>query len=153
MAFKQSDTAAGRRTQPVPFKAGEVVFNEFTYTFSATFAHSGTDKLELGILPAGMKIVDYMVIPEGLGGSSFDIGLMSGTFGVQDSARTVGDDLFDGQALTDSVVRGSDRDLLILAATGADRSIGLIVNTADLTGGAAKKITLRTWITPAGNGL
>ena len=143
MAFRQSATAKRERNFPTPYARNGVTALDFTFTFSETFAFGGTDKLELGVLPAFSRVVDYQVIPENMAGAVVNIGLMSGTFGVADSARTVGTELFAAQSVTDTAVAGTSKVGQLIAPTGADRSIGLTVNTADITAGATKKVTLR----------
>lgn len=141
MAFFQSPHAKMLAEQPTPATAAEVSSADFTFTFSDNFT-AATDKLELGSLPAFCTIVDYMVIPENLNGNA-TIGLMSGTYGDPDSARTVGSELFSATTLASTPVRGSAlTGLKITPSTTTHRAIGF-TNSADITGAANKKITLR----------
>ena len=64
---------------------------DFFYSF-ASVGLLTTDKLELGLLPAGCQIVDAILMPGSLNGNA-SIGIMSGEAGLNDAARTVGAEL------------------------------------------------------------
>lgn len=139
MAIFQNAVGKRQVTPPVPYTSGQVTVARFTYSFATAFT-AASDKLELGILPAGARVVDYLILPTGMNGDC-DIGIMSGTPGDPDNARTVGDEFFDGVTLASAVVRGSDPLAWKLAPAATDRAIGFI-NSANITADAAKTIEL-----------
>jgi hypothetical protein len=141
MALFQSEVAKRRETPPTGYVAGTRMTAIFTYTFSASFT-AASDKLEIGLLPADTQIVNVKMIPEGLTASNtVDVGFMSGTPGDPDDARTVGDEIFDGAAAVNTDIDAPPRDLLAIARSTSHRAIG-VTCTENITGGAAKKLTL-----------
>lgn len=132
---------------PTPYQAGMLMVAVFDYTFAEDF--ETTDKLELGALPAGCKIVDgYAVGGAGIAATTtFDIGFMSGEVGVDDDTRTVGDQIFDGVDIDQAAVRIANVDVLndadaAAAPSATHRSIGLVTGVATITGGATATIRL-----------
>ena len=59
MALYRSAYGLRQATSPMPFQAGDVMWADFFYSF-ASVGLLTTDKLELGLLPAGSQIVDAM---------------------------------------------------------------------------------------------
>lgn len=100
------------------------------------------DVVEIGILPPDHRFVTAQVIPEGAFGAGVtaDIGLMSGTVGSQDPARTVGDELFDGVALT-AFASLTSGEALLVAPSPVARSIGVKFSAA--VTGAGQKLTMQ----------
>lgn len=147
MAFWQTSQSKRLITQPQPYNADTVCRADFKFTFSSTFT-AASDVLELGLLPAFCEIVDYMVIPENMNGNA-TIGFMSGEFGNKDDTRTVGAELFSATTLASTMIRATiSTGLLTAASETTHRAIGF-KNSADITGAANKKITLRVFYAPA----
>lgn len=142
MAYKASAFFKGNARKPVPsgFHAGATATVTHSHAFSEALTTS--DVLELLLLPAGARIASFSFALEGVTGSNSDIGLMSGTPGDPNGARTVGDELADGvtQAATDA--HTSLVDLAAIPVSDVDRSIGFIA-AANITADAAKKLHVR----------
>lgn len=141
MSIVQSEWAAGRKQAPVSGTAGDVVAERYTFTASAALA--ANDIIELGNLPAFHTVVDATLISDNLAGTTLDVGLMSGSFGSPDQARTVGNELFAGAAIN-AVVRASKAAGLLLATTQADRSVGVKLLGAGMTAGQSITVILYT---------
>ena len=138
MALIQSKYAKGILPLPYPTQAGMVVALRFAYTFAT--APSANDILELAPLPANTKIVDVILDSDDLDTNvsptiTFDVGIMSGAFGVDDAARTSDDVIFDGTTVAQAggVVRPTLKTAFRQAAASTDRSIGLKIATAAAT--------------------
>lgn len=139
MTIHQSEHGKGRRIAPTPEQAGQVTCAIFEHSFAAAFAFA-TDKLELGVLPAEARIVDVVAVPTGLNGN-ITIGIMSGTPGVADDARTSGAEIFSAQAMVSTPIRMSAATGFNIAEAVIDRSIGL-TGSADIAADANKTIKL-----------
>lgn len=127
MSIFQSDWAKIRRQAPTADCAGDVVSEKFDFTVTANVGT--TDIIELGILPAGHTVVDATLITDDLGAGTIDVGLMSGTVGSTDAARTSGNELF-AAAADNSVVRLSQAGAFSIAPSDVHRSIGVKVSAA-----------------------
>ena len=57
MALYRSVYGLRQEMAPIPFQAGDIITADFTYSFE-TVGLLTTDKLELGVLPSGAKIVE-----------------------------------------------------------------------------------------------
>jgi hypothetical protein len=150
-AFLQSRTAVGARQVVSPDSAGDVVFQRFYVDIAAALALN--DIIEIGILPAETTIVDAYLDTDDLDTNGtptikLDVGLMSGTPGVVDGARTVGNELFaaDTTAQAGGVTRMSKQAGFRIATTAADRSIGVKVNTAPATGATTGRVAVGVWM-------
>lgn len=130
MAIVQSDWGKGYKAAPVPAAAGIVVTERFTFKITSNLAVN--DIIELGILPAYSTVTDLILISDEVGTATFDVGLMSGTVGSTDGARTSGNQFIAGAADA-STVRMSAATGFRLAASDTDRSIGVKVLTAGIT--------------------
>lgn len=139
MAIFQSDVAKGLVSYPVPYAANEVVCLEFDFTFSTTFV-AAADKLELGVIPQFSEIVDWTFIPQNLNGN-ITVGLMSGTFGDPDNARTTGSEFISATAMASAMIRGAAAAPFLLPKSNVLRPIGLTAS-ADITGAANKSIKM-----------
>ncbi|WP_051949123.1 hypothetical protein [Methylosinus sp. PW1] len=132
-----------RETPPRPQTAGALHVAEFIYDASAGLL--AVDKLELGILPAGADIYDYFFWSEtDLGAKTISAGVMSGTVGSTDSARTVGTDLYSAVSVATahtSIVRQTAVAGQKIAVATTDRSLGLQIS-ADLAAAAGQIIHL-----------
>lgn len=138
MAVIQSKYAKGVEGSPFPGMAGGVVAKRYTHAFTAN--PIANDIIELAPLPAGTRVVDMIFDSDDLDSNatpliSFDVGLMSGEWGDEDQARTVGAQFF--AALTTSraggVARPSIQPAFRTAPSAIDRSIGVKINAAAAT--------------------
>lgn len=129
MAIVLSDWAIGRKQAPVSEEAGGVVAEKYTFKVLKDLALN--DIIELAILPAYHTIVDAILIVDEVGTATFNVGIMSGTVGSTDPARTSGTELFI--AATDNavqrIVNPAGFRVLPIAA---DRGIGVKVLTAGI---------------------
>jgi hypothetical protein len=124
MAIVLSDWAIGRKQAPVSEEAGGVVAEK--YTFKVLKDLAANDIIELAILPAYHTIVEAIFICDELGAATFNIGIMSGTVGSTDPARTSGTELFI--AATDNVVAHTANPAAFrVLPIQADRGIGVKV--------------------------
>lgn len=143
MAYYQNAVGKRQVMPPTPFQAGDVMVADFVVDLSAGFV-SASDKFEIGMLPAGCQVIDYLIIPTSMNGNA-TIGFMSGEWGVIDAARTVGADFMSALTLASTMIRAT-AFAAGLAANAAHRSIGF-TNSADVAAGAGKGFTLRVWYT------
>lgn len=141
MAIFQSSAAKGQAATPSAYQAGIVTTAIFEYTFTADYA-TATDVIELGLLPADTQVVGATVIGAGLGATTADIGIMTGTPGDTVGTRTVGDELFDGITVDNDENSATLANCLAVARSNAHRAIGAKV-AANVAAGAAKKLTVK----------
>lgn len=142
-AIFPSDVTTGKLPIVAPRSAGAVHCQRFHYVFATT--QDENDILELGVLPAFCRVVDAVIVPEGtMTSRTCDIGIMSGSVGSSDTARTSGDEFFDAAALDAGVVRMSKAAGFLVAPVAYDRSVGLKLDD-EMTGASTKKITLILW--------
>lgn len=143
MAIKQSPWALNQRTANRPQSAGAVHVTKFYHEFTAAAA-SG-DIVDLGQLPAGAYIVDARLYTEGVfTGVTGDVGIMSGTPGSTDPARTCGNEIFAAADLAAAATAPANMALATaFKVTPADthRSIGLKLAAA-VPAAAGKKVWL-----------
>lgn len=142
MGIVQSNYFKGNARTPVadPHRKGETIIAQFTHTFTEALAD--TDILDLFPLFPYAKIVGFEFESENIGTAALDIGLMSGTPGSKDAARTSGDELADGVAANTSHATG----LTALAnmAINGDAPVSIGVKTAtSITAAANKKLHVR----------
>lgn len=138
MGLIQSKYAKGTVMAPYPAFAGAVVAARFSYTFSA--APAANDILELAPIPAGCKIVDMIIDADDLDGNaaptmSLDVGIMSGAWGQNDGARTVGAEFFSGSAVAQGggVARPTLSGAFRVTPSATQRSIGVKIAAAAAT--------------------
>lgn len=142
MAIVKSPWAFGQYAIPTAGESGVVVAYTASYTFATGDEFATGDIVELAVLPADHLIASAVLIPEGNFGTGVtaDVGIMSGTVGSDDQARTSGDEIFDGATLTGLVSAPNIKAYTSIARTDADRSIG-VKFSGDVTG-AGQKLTL-----------
>ena len=141
MAIFQSSTAKGQAATPSAYQAGIVTTAIFEYTFTADYA-TATDVIELGLLPADTQIVGATVIAAGLGATTADIGIMTGTPGDTVAERTVGAELFNDTSVNNASADATLAGCLAVARSNAHRAIGAKI-AANVAAGAAKKLTVK----------
>lgn len=133
MSIVQSPWGGQRRQAPVSAEAGGVVCEKYRYTIPAGTNLAVNDIIELAVLPAYHTVVNAILITDALATTTIDVGIMSGTVGSPDQARTCGNELF-AAAANGSVVRNSKPEGFRIVPIEGDRSIGLKVLTAGVTG-------------------
>jgi hypothetical protein len=134
--------------------AGDVVVND--YFIDVTAAQIEADNIfDLGILPAYHTVVDAILIPGDLDTNAspaltLDVGIMSGTPGDTETARTCGAELFSASTAAQggTATRASAATAFKIKATEADRSIGVKVVT-DAATAAAGRIRVRVLMAPS----
>lgn len=130
MAIVQSAWGAARKQAPVSCEAGGVVAEKYKYVITADMA--ANDIIELAVLPAYHTIVDAILIVDEAGTATYDVGIMSGTVGSTDQARTCGNELFAGAADA-TVTRMTKTAGFRITPIEGDRSIGVKVLGAGIT--------------------
>lgn len=101
---------------------------------------------DLGVLPAGHKVVDAILIPDDLDSNgtptiALDVGILTGTPGDDvSSSRVCGAELFsaDTGARTGTLARMSLAGGFRITPTESDRSIGLKIQAAPATAAAGR---------------
>lgn len=144
MAIKtQSEWVLGRKQTPTSREAGSVVAQRFEVTAGAL---ASSDIVELAVLPAHHTIVDAILDMDTLdAGITADVGIMSGTVGDPDNARTCGSELFSAVDASSAVFSRVDaRSAVTIAPKDSDRSIGVKVSGSVAAG---KKIALTLFMT------
>ena len=133
MTILQSTLAKGQKQAPQAFGTGINVSYLADFTIPAGMTVATTDIIELGVLPAGHRVIDARVIPTGDFGASVtaDVGIMSGDVGST-GTRTSGAEIFDDVALT-AMVGLAKADSILLADADQHRSIG-VKFSASITG-------------------
>ena len=142
MPIRQTNYFRGNARTPVPLpeRKGEVMEYLFTHTFNETV--NTADILELFPVFAYGRITGFDFATENLGSVDLTIGLMSGTPGSLDAARTSGSQLINAGAAGTPAATALTA-LAGLAAIGETPvSIGL-VPSANITAGATKRIHIR----------
>ncbi|MGL4860508.1 MAG: hypothetical protein ACRC5A_12395 [Enterobacteriaceae bacterium] len=87
------------------------------------------DIIELGMLPAFCQLIDVKLMAEESAAEpvniKMDVGLMSGSPGENDPARTCGNEIFDGLDFSGKIVMPQTSRLFFIAPSDRDRSIGM----------------------------
>lgn len=147
MSLFQNDFAKGSRAIPYPANAGVVVAHRYFVDIAA--APVVNDIYEVAPLPANCRVTDIVVDSADMDSGTtlaFDVGIMSGGFGINDAARTCGNEFFAATpiAQTGGVARPTKQSAINQAPSGSDRSIGLKC-TAAATGFTAGQIALTVY--------
>lgn len=116
------------------------------------------DVIEMGILPAGYVPVDAILICEDMDsvtGLTLDLGLISGTAGAADNARTGGNEALAASTIgqTGGIVGPAKAAWGFIAPTDADRGIGIKIAAAATTPIIGAKVRLTVIARPALNGV
>jgi hypothetical protein len=125
--------AGGSGNVAYPDCAGDLVQNEYVVTRAEAPLKAATlaagDIIDLGLIPGTMQVVDVTLVSDAMGAAAltFDIGVMSGTPGDTDPARTCGKEFFDASTIAQAggVSRMSLKTGFRVAPVPADASIGL----------------------------
>lgn len=115
------------------------------------------DVIEMAILPAGYVPIDAILVCEDLdtgAGITLDLGLISGTAGAADNARTGGAEGFAASTIGQSggVARVTAAAFAFIAPTDANRGIGVKIAAAAATPVVGAKVRLTVIARPALNG-
>lgn len=118
------------------------------------------DVIEMCVLPAGYVPISVTVLTEDLDSDgtpavTLDCGIVSGTPGVVDSARTCGNEAFAASTVGQAggIAVAVKTDFGFLAPTDADRSIGLKIAAAADAAVTGAKIRMTVLARPALNGV
>lgn len=141
MPLFQSNAARGLTPTPTAYQAGIVTTAIFEHTFTANFT-AATDKLEIGVLPANVRIVGATLVSGALGAITADVGLMSGDAGEADADRTVGNQIFNDASVNSTAVDATLAACLAIAPSDKHRGIGVTLS-GNVTAGSTKTLTLR----------
>ena len=130
MALIQSKYAKGLIMAPYPAFAGAVVAHRFVHTLVAGALPALNDILELAPIATNCKILDLILDSDDLDSGTaltLDVGVMSGSWGTNDAARTVGAEFFSASTLLQGggVARPTLKTAFRVAPSSAERSIGL----------------------------
>lgn len=149
MAIKVSKVSDGQLSVIVPDCAGEVVRNFYEFDTAGVTLAEG-DIIDIGVLPANATVADAVIVTDDLDTNAtptvvLDVGIMSGTVGSKDAARTCGAELFSGSVIakTGGTERMSAKTGFRIAPVGYDRSIGVKVTTAQATAAATGKLAIQ----------
>ena len=123
------------------FAAGVTITQIFEYDFTTAFV-AAADRIEMGMLPAGAQIVGATVIGSaGLGAVTANVGIMSGEFGSNDNARTVGSQLFSAANVNAAEANATRAACLGVAPSENHRSIGATLS-GNVAAGAGRRLTV-----------
>lgn len=149
MALRQATQVVNRVPVPSADAATDLIPIVGDFTVPAGLAIN--DVVEMVPIPAGYVPVDYVLACEdtdsnGAPAIALDVGVLSGSYGVKDDARTCGSEgaAADQVARAGGVTRMVKKDLALLAPTTADRGFGVKVQAAaaTLVTGAKWRMTL-----------
>lgn len=150
MAIRQSQFITSQLATVSQSGAGDTFANDYFIDVTAAQIVLN-DILEIGTLPAYRTVADAVLITDDLdtnGGPvlALDVGIMSGTVGDTNPARTCGNEMFaaDTTARTGGVARMSKKEGFLIKPTEEDRSIGVKIQAAAGTA-AGGRIRLRVW--------
>lgn len=150
VAIIQGPVAKGSQAVAYPSTAGETITNR--YEMSVAIAPTpgapiANDILEIGSLPPNCRVVNAWLDTDILTGiTAADVGIMSGTPGSTDPARTCGNEFFAAQTLVAAGVFPMTKQAgFRVSASPAERSIGLKINAASsVVGKVALVVQLAT---------
>lgn len=114
---------------PEPLCAGALVALQYDVLLDPAEVDVG-DIIEVGMIPAGVKIIDAtVVVPAEVGGSA-SIGTLSGEYMAKDNARVLNENLYVELAMAKGVHRLTDPAAFDVARHDAHTGIGLEVTEA-----------------------
>jgi hypothetical protein len=140
MALFQTALAAGRESSHNAYASGVVINSTARHTFTAAFT-AASDKIELGLLPAGARPTRVQVLGEGVGAINVTVGFMSGEPGVVDDARTVGSQFINAASVNDTVASAALSALLAITPAETHRAIGATLS-GNVGANASRRLTL-----------
>jgi hypothetical protein len=99
MTIFQNEYSQGKKGITTQAQAGVLIVRTFSYKLTANVV-AATDIIEIAALPQGAQLAFAEAIQTGITtATTFDVGFMSGNWRDPDPDRTVGDEIFDGEAL------------------------------------------------------
>ena len=135
----QSSVAFGKALAPTPDRAGDVVAIRAEIVLTAAQV-ALNQIIEMVPLPAGCRAVDIILDTDDLDTNAnptitLDVGLMSGDYGVNDGARTIGAEFLSAvtTAQAGGVVRPTAKTAFRVARSDVDRGIGIKIGTGSAT--------------------
>jgi hypothetical protein len=147
MALFRSAFAKGQRPAVTPSASGVVVTERFEFDLSGALTVG--DIVEIGCIPARCRVTDVVLITDDLDTNvsptlTLDVGVMSGEYGLNDGARTSGNEFFaaDTVGRAGGASRMTLRGGFLVAAAAADRGIGVKAAAGPATSATTGKITL-----------
>lgn len=130
----QTDYAKGGVLAPTPANAGEIVSYRAAIDL-ATGDLTLNNIIEMGPLPAGCDAVDVILDSDdldtdGTPAITIDVGIMSGSFGVNDGGRTCGAEFFSASTVAQAggVARPTLKTAFRIARSDVDRGIGVKIS-------------------------
>lgn len=143
MALIQSDAAKGKINVPYPGFAGQAVIKRYAMPIPTTVDDG--DILELAPIPPNCRVVDMVldiddVDSHGTPALSIDVGIMSGEWGVNDAARTCGQEFFAANTTgrTGGVARPTAVGAHRTARSDKARSVGVKIVAKAATAAAGQ---------------
>jgi hypothetical protein len=143
MALLRSKVALGIIASAYAGCAGTAVSQRVEYSLPT--APSEDDIIEMGVIPAGCRVVDVILDADDLDTDAspaiaLDVGIMSGDPGVDDDARTCGAEFFSASAVAQAggVARPTLKTAFRVEPVDHDRSVGIKIGTAAATFAAGK---------------
>lgn len=138
MTLIQSKYAKGTEAISYPSTAGEVVAIRFSHQLAANPAVG--DILELACIPSNCRVAEIIADSDDLDSNAaptiaFDVGIMSGSFGEENQARTCGNEFFAGSTIAQNGVaaRPLTKGAYRTSSANNDRSIGIKFTAAAAT--------------------
>ena len=139
MAFRQTyEAAAGAVRGAITGSQPTVVLVDYTIPAGVVV----NDITEACAIPHGCKVVDATIFQDGLGVScTVDVGILSGQYGKNDAARTMGNEIYAGLAVaTAGTGAKPTKNLMAIAPAESAQGVGIKFLGANPTAG--KKLTL-----------
>lgn len=126
MALKRTTIAKGTAPVLTSYASGLVMVQRARFAFTETFT-AASDKLEMFCLPAGCVPIRFTIWGTGgsLGTLNVVAGLVTGDFGSDDNARTVGAEILTATAIGSSAVVEATKPLLDLIAADQTKHRGV----------------------------
>lgn len=124
MALKQSKQVRAGLPTPTAYDAAEPIFVTGEYVTATGDAIN--DIVEFGAIPQDCVPVDLIVDNGALGASAtLDAGVISGTYGKADNARTMGSEFFAASAAATAGVIRRSKNVNAIASDASERGWGI----------------------------
>lgn len=146
MTIHRNDYGNLRSMPPSSGRAGTVLAAIYEFTLSEDYT-AATDFIEFGILPAGCRPIRATLIGAGFtAGTTADVGFLTGKPGADTEAdgtdRTLSADLFNDADVVDNEADQTADNLLSVAASTENRSIGAELSVDEAAGSKTIKLLL-----------
>jgi hypothetical protein len=142
MALFQAPAVKSRREYPATgYQSGQVLAAVLDHVFTEDFT-AASDVLEIGLLPAGAKLLSAELITGALGaGNTATLSVMDGAYADKDGTRAADTDIATGLAAHSAATPVDTADLLALAPEEKHRGLGLEMSE-NITAGATKTVKM-----------